>query len=151
MTSAASAPKNKDAECFGLTTFQRYIGFLMMIGASLLFFFLALLTLPMVLLAPAKFATSYTFGSLLFLLSFTLLNGWRAHGKHLLSWERAPFTITYVGSMLLCLYFSLISPSYLAVIFFTIVEMGALVWYGASYFPGGTGVMTRLARSALPV
>lgn len=143
--------KARDAECFGLTTFQRYLGFGMMMSASALFFFLSLLTLPMVVLAPGKFASSYTFGSLLFLTSFTVLNGWRAHAKHLFCWERAPFTITYLGSMMFCLYFSVISSSYIAVIFFTIVQMLSLAWYLASYFPGGTGVMTRMARSALPV
>jgi hypothetical protein len=88
-------------------------------------------------------------GSLLFLSSFTVLNGWRAHLKHLFCWDRALFTSAYLLSMMGCLYFSVISASYLGVLFFTILELLCLTWYFASYVPGGTGFMTRMARSTI--
>jgi hypothetical protein len=146
-------PRNTDVDCFGLGTFQRYIGFAMLIASSFIFFMISLFTLPMVLLAPGKFAMTWTMGSLAFLLSFTLINGWKAHAKHLFCWERAPFTSAYIGSMLGCLYFSVISPNYLGILFFTIFQVIALAWYLASYLPGGTQGLRWMARSTtgLPV
>ena len=62
----SSPQKQRDADCFGLSTVQRYIGWMMMLGASLLFFMISFFTLPMVVLMPAKFAMSFTFGMHIF-------------------------------------------------------------------------------------
>lgn len=59
---STSPAKQKDADCFGLSTVQRYIGWMMMLAASLLFFMISFFTLPMVVIMPAKFAMSFTFG-----------------------------------------------------------------------------------------
>ena len=39
--------------------------------------------------------------------SFALLNGPIAHLKHILSRERLPFTVAYLGSMIATLYFAI--------------------------------------------
>lgn len=46
-------------------------------------------------------------GSILMLLSVALLRGPWAHVKHMMSIERLPFTVAYIGTMVLTLYFSL--------------------------------------------
>ncbi len=122
-------------------------------GSSMLFFLISFFTLPMVLLMPAKFALTWTLGSILFLSSYSILNGWRAHIKHLFSWERAPFTSTYITSMIGTLYFSVISPRYIPVLVFTILQIIALAWYVASYLPGGTQGLKWMTRATvgLPV
>ncbi|KAJ3259811.1 Vesicle transport protein [Boothiomyces macroporosus] len=140
---------NPDKECFGLSTFQRYVGFMILLGTSGLFLFISLFSLPLLLVAPAKFALTYTMGSLMFLLSFSILNGWRAHLKHLFCWERAPFTTSYLVSMMGTLYFSMIHPSYIPVIFFTVLQVIALLWYLASYLPGGTSGMKWITSRTL--
>ncbi|KAI8894663.1 vesicle transport protein, partial [Globomyces pollinis-pini] len=127
----------------------RYIAFALMMGSSFLFFTIALFTLPMVLLSPGKFALTYTMASLLFLTSFSVLNGWRAQLKHLFCWERAPFTITFLGSMMLTLWFSVVTPSYIPVIFFTVMEIITLIWYLGSYLPGGTHGLRWMTRSTI--
>jgi hypothetical protein len=114
---------NPDKECCGLTTFQRYLGFGSMLGGSFLFFMISFFSLPFVAISPAKFALSYTMGSFLFLSSFTLLRGWKAHLKHLFCWERAPFTSVYLLSMLGCLYFSVIARNYIGAIMFTLFQV----------------------------
>ncbi|KAJ3330903.1 Vesicle transport protein [Kappamyces sp. JEL0680] len=153
ISTSVGLTRHPDTECLGLTTFQRYVGFAMMMASSFIFFMISLFTLPMVLLAPGKFAMTYTMGSLLFLSSFTLLNGWKAHAKHLFSWERAPFTGVYLGSMAACLYFAVVSPNYLAILLFTVFQIIALAWYLGSYLPGGTQGLRWMARSTtgLPV
>ena len=49
----------------------------------------------------------WTFGSILFLSSWAILQGPRTYGAHLLSGPRLPFTAAYFGSIILTLYFSL--------------------------------------------
>jgi Got1/Sft2-like family len=58
-------------------------------------FFLAmafLLFLPVIILAPAKFASSFTMGSVLIMAAFTALKGWRQQLTHMFSKERLPFS-----------------------------------------------------------
>jgi hypothetical protein len=92
-------------------------------------------------------------GSLLFLTSYTVLNGWKAHLKHLFCWERAPFTGSYLGSMLGTLYFSVVRPMYIPVVFFIVLQVIALFWYLGSYLPGGTQGLKWMTRATvgLPV
>ncbi|KAI8922712.1 Got1/Sft2-like family-domain-containing protein [Entophlyctis helioformis] len=152
LSSVGFGPRNADTEFCGLTTFQRYVGFFMVMGTAVLCFTISLFTLPMVLLAPSKFALTYTMGSLLFLFSFSLLNGLMAHAKHIFSWDRLPFTASYLGSMLLTLFFAVVKPSYILVIFFCIVQVVCLAWYLGSYLPGGTQGLRFMTRSiGLPV
>ena len=51
-------------------------------------------------------------GSILILVSVALLRGPWSHLKHMMSRERLPFTVSYVGSMALTLY-AAIGVSYL--------------------------------------
>jgi len=88
------------------------------------FFFLALfLFLPMLILAPGKFAVSFTFGSASTMAAFNMLSGWQASLRHMISSERLPFSAAYVGSMLATLYGALVMKSYV----FSIVFCGAQV------------------------
>nr|KAJ3414101.1 protein transport protein sft2 [Polyrhizophydium stewartii] len=153
MLSSMGLVRNSDNDFCGLTTFQRYIGFAMVMGTAALCFMISLFTLPMVIVTPAKFALTFTFGSLLFLFSFSLLNGLVAHAKHIFSLDRVPFTASYIGSMLMTLFFAVVKPSYILVIFFFIVQLGCLAWYLGSYLPGGTQALRWMTRNTvgLPV
>lgn len=46
-------------------------------------------------------------GSILILVSVAMLRGPMQHLRHMMSVERLPFTLTYLGTMALTLYFSL--------------------------------------------
>lgn len=110
---------------------------------SLAFFFL-----PMVVLAPQKFALLFTLGSLCFLGSFSALRGHSAFLRHLLSRSRLIFTATYAMSMVGTLWASLIYRSYLLAIAFSAVQVSALSWFLVSYIPGGRralGFVTNMA------
>jgi len=66
------------------------------------------MTLPMVVLFPAKFALSYTFGSILILSSFSFIRGPKTHFMSLLVRERLPFTACYILSIAATLYAALV-------------------------------------------
>ncbi|CAK9011527.1 unnamed protein product [Durusdinium trenchii] len=115
---------------------------------SLAFFFL-----PMVVLAPQKFALLFTLGSLCFLGSFSALRGHSAFLRHLLSRSRLIFTLTYAMSMVGTLWASLVYRSYLLAIAFSAVQVSALSWFLVSYIPGGrralgfvTGMAWRICK-----
>ena len=61
--------------------------------------------------------------------------------------ERLPFTGSYLDSILGTLYSSLWLKSYLLSIFFSAVQVLALLWYVSSYFPGGSSGMKMLLGS----
>lgn len=52
-----------------------------------------------ILLAPAKFALSFTLGSLFFMAGFAVLEGPVSHFKRTCTLARLPFTLAYVTSM----------------------------------------------------
>ncbi|CEP09433.1 hypothetical protein [Parasitella parasitica] len=97
-------------------------------------------------------------GSILILVSVALLRGPLSHIKHMLSKERLPFTVSYVGSMILTLYAALGLRVLILTIVFAIIQIIALIWYVGSYIPGGvstlrygTAYIGRRAVSVLPI
>jgi len=133
----------------GLSRFQRYVTFLIFCGAGALCFILSVFSLSM--LNPKKFAALFTFGSVLVMLSFGILNGPKTQLKSLLAKERLPYTVIYVISMLLSLYAAIIKGSFLWTILASIVQLIALLWFVFTYLPNGTSNLSRMTRSILPI
>ncbi|TFK81934.1 ER-to-golgi vesicle protein transport Sft2 [Polyporus arcularius HHB13444] len=133
----SSERSNEEEAYFALSRWERLLGFgACLIGAAVCFF-VAFLTIPMIALRPAKFALAFSLGSLLVMFGFSVLIGPINHIKHLMSKERLPFSIAYLASLALTLYFSLGAHSYLGSLLGAIVQVIALVSYVAAYFPGG--------------
>ena len=109
------------------------------LAASALFLFLAFfLFLPTIILSPSKFALSFTLGSVCLMASFSALRGWRQQLAHMTTPERLPFSVGYVASILATLYAALFMHSYILSLFCSGLQVIALLYYSASYFPGGT-------------
>lgn len=53
----------------------------------------------MLLLVPSKFATSFTLGSMLFIVAFAMLRGPRAVLRQLVSPDKAIFSVIYLASI----------------------------------------------------
>ncbi|KAI8369295.1 Got1/Sft2-like family-domain-containing protein [Radiomyces spectabilis] len=144
---------------YQMSRVERVMAFALCLALGIACFCLAIfLFLPMFALAPGKFAATFTLASILVLVSIAMLRGPMAHLKHMMSIERAPFTITYLGTMALTLYFSLGPHNYILTILFAIIQLIALVWYFGSYIPGGvatlrygTAYIGRRAASVLPI
>jgi len=129
-----------------LSRTERLKGFVVCIILSLLFFALAFFVgLPMVVFAPAKFAFSFTLGSICFMVSFAVLEGPWQHLQRVFSYERLPFTLIYVGSIGATLYCSISIRNYFFTVASSAVQIAALLWYGATYIPGGTTGMRFLS------
>jgi len=134
---------------FGLSRFQRYVTFIIFCCAGGLCFVLSVFSLTM--LNPKKFAALFTFGSVLIMLSFGILNGPKTQLKSLLAKERIPYTIIYILSMILSLYAAIIKSSFLWTIVASIIQLLALLWFIFTYLPNGTSNLSRVTRSILPI
>ncbi|ORX51447.1 SFT2-domain-containing protein [Piromyces finnis] len=141
--------EEEDDNPFGLSRFQRYVTFLIFCGAGALCFILSIFSLS--LLNPKKFAALFTFGSVLVMLSFGILNGPKTQLKSLLAKERIPYTIIYILSMLLSLYAAIIKSSLIWTILASIIQLLALLWFVFTYLPNGTSSLSRMTRSILPI
>ncbi|KAI0370879.1 SFT2-domain-containing protein [Pilatotrama ljubarskyi] len=145
----SSERSNEEEAYFALSRWERLLGFgACLIGAAVCFF-VAFLTLPWIGLRPAKFALAFSLGSLLVMFGFAVLIGPINHLKHLFSKERLPFSIAYLASLGLTLYFSLGAHSYIGSMVCAIVQVVALVAYVAAYFPGGTQTLRFGGQMAL--
>ncbi|KAF9923886.1 protein transport protein sft2 [Linnemannia zychae] len=153
--SLGGSAQPQEEDWLGLSWFQRMAGFAICVAGGIACFMIAFfIGLPLLLLNPGKFATSFTLGSLLLMASFALLKGPAAHLKALISKERLPFTGVYFGSMIFVLYSSLIVGSYILTIIGTVIEVFALIYYFTSYSPFGTGSIrlgSRMASGLLPI
>ncbi|THU93858.1 SFT2-domain-containing protein [Dendrothele bispora CBS 962.96] len=124
---------NEEEAWFALSRWERLLGFGVCLLGAAVCFFVAFLTM----LRPTKFALSFSLGSLLVMIGFSVLIGPINHIKHLLSKERLPFTFIYLSSLGLTLYFSLGLHSFLGSLICGIIQIGALLVYVFAYFPGG--------------
>jgi hypothetical protein len=145
-SSTPTQPQQSDWTC-GLTTMQRFQLFVLFIGGSLLLFFVSIFVfLPMVVVMPSKFATTFTIASLLAMAALAFLRGPKTMLKSLLDRDRLLFTTSYIGSLVLTLYATFVSQSYLLIILAVAVQIAALLWYAASYVPGGTTGMGMMSQ-----
>lgn len=140
---------NEEEAYFALSRWDRLLGFGGCLVGAAVCFVVAFLTLPLLALRPAKFALSFSLGSLLVMFGFAVLIGPVAHLKHLLSRERLPFSAAYVASLALTLYFSLGAHSYLGSLICAIVQVVALMSYILAYFPGGVQTLRFGSQMAL--
>jgi len=70
--------------------------------------------------------------------AFFALKGPKAQALHMISTERLPFTLGFLGSMCATLYASMVLHSYIFSVFFSGIQVLALLYYVISYFPGGS-------------
>ncbi|KAJ7569457.1 hypothetical protein O6H91_01G079000 [Diphasiastrum complanatum] len=127
-TAATSFPSRKAITYFGL-----------MLGSGIFFIFISFtMFLPVIVLMPQKFASCFTIGSILVIGSFFALKGPRIQFFHMISKERLPFTIAFVGSMAGTIYASTVMHSYVLSVIFSVIQILALLYYLISYFPGGS-------------
>ncbi|KAI9483619.1 MAG: Got1/Sft2-like family-domain-containing protein [Benjaminiella poitrasii] len=140
---------------YQLSRVERVMAFALCLALGVGCFTLSFFFLP---LFPGKFAATFTLGSILILVSVALLRGPWSHIKHMFSKERLPFTISYLGSMLLTLYAAIGIRAMILTVIFAIIQIIALVWYVGSYIPGGistlrygTSFIGRRAASVLPI
>lgn len=127
---------------FQLSRLERLIGFFCCLMGSMLCFLLSFFMFPVLALRPRKFGMIWSMGSILFLVSFGVLQGPRNYIVHLLSPGRILFTGVFVGSVAMTLYSSVVLKSSILTIFTSIIEVMAVLYYTVSYFPFGATTLT---------
>lgn len=119
---------------------------------GVLFIVLSFNFLPIILLAPQKFALLFTIGSVTILSSFGVLNGPLSLVASLAKWERLPFTVPYLTGLIGTLWATLILRSFIFTALFAVLQAISLVYFVILYLPGGKagiGLLWRLGcRSA---
>ena len=129
-TSIQDATNNaQEPSWFKLSRLERLVGFSCCLGASILCFVLCFFMFPVLALRPRKFGLLWTGGSVLFLVSFGVLQGPHSYIRHLLSRDRIVFTTVFFTSILLTLYSSVVIKSSLLTIFTSIIEILAVAYY----------------------
>lgn len=135
---AANEAPIEEPEWFNLSYWDRLLIFGICLVGAVACFALCFFILPVLALKPRKFGVLWSLGSLLFVISFGVLQGPLSYIMHLLSPQRLPFTITYFGSIIATLVFSLGMKSTILTILACVLQIVAAIWYAVSYFPMGT-------------
>lgn len=133
-----------------LSYFERVSLFVVCMVGSYCCYAICFFFFPFMIIHPRKFAMLWSVGSLLFLAAFAFLNGAYKFAQHLISVERLPFTIIYIGSIVITLLFSLVWKHTLVVILCCVLQVISSIAYTVSYFPlgrRGLALGSGLARS----
>jgi len=97
--------------------------------------------LPMLPVAPQKFALLFAFGSMTLLSSFAILKGPAAFAESLMQREKLPFSVAYLVGLVGTLAATILLKSYLLTAVFGLVQAVALLYFLASYVPGGQALL----------
>lgn len=141
-SNATNSNVSEEPSWFTLSRVERIIGFLACLGCSILCFSLSFFLFPVLAIKPRKFGLLWTMGSLLFVLSFGILQGPVNYTKHLLSRDRIVFLAVFFSSVFFTLYTSVILKLTILTIIASVIELFAVLYYTVSYFPFGAGALT---------
>lgn len=126
-----------DPGMFELLRWDRMLIFALCFAGSVCCYLICIFLFPVLSLKPRKFALLWSIGSILFLVSFGVLQGFQAYMVHLFLGTRIIFTIGFGASIILTIVSSVALKSTLLSILFAAIQLLAAVWYAVSYFPLG--------------
>jgi len=102
--------------------------------------------LPVMVIAPQKFALLFAFGSMTLLSSFAILKGPQAFASSLIEAKKLPFTVAYAVGLLGTLVATIGMKSFLLTAIFGVLQVFALLYFLASYVPGGQMILSMCGR-----
>lgn len=120
-----------------LSRWDRMMLFALTFAGSLICYLICFFLFPVLSLKPRKFALLWSLGSIFFLVSFGVLQGFKAYMEHLFSSTRIIFTVVFVSSIFMTLFSSLSLKLTFLSILFAVVQLISAIWYTVSYFPMG--------------
>ncbi|POM75452.1 ER-to-golgi vesicle protein transport Sft2 [Phytophthora palmivora] len=116
------------------TRFKYFVGMAML---GMLFFGMASIFLPLIMVRPSKFALSFTLGSICCMGAFAMLKGPAAYISGLLQPNRLLLTSAYLVTLGCTLYSCLILGNYVFVVLSSVMQLMTLGSFALSAFPGG--------------
>lgn len=141
-------PGNFQSATSNVPSGKALVYFGLFLASGVFFVFIAFtLFLPIMVVMPQKFALCFTLGCGFIIGSFFALKGPKSQLAHMLSKERLPFTLAFLGSMIGTIYVSMVLHSYILSVVFSVVQVLSLGYYSISYFPGGSAGMKFLTSA----
>lgn len=128
---------NSEPGYFELSRWDRMVLFTLTFAGSTVCYIICILLFPILSLRFRKFAILWSMGSIFFLISFGILQGFKPYMLHLFLSTRIVFTIVFGTSIILTLVSSLSLKSTILSILFAVIQMLSAIWYTVSYFPLG--------------
>lgn len=102
--------------------------------------------IPVLPISPQKFALLFAFGSMTILSSLSILKGPKAFAAQLIKKDKLPFSGSYIVGLVGTLWATLIMRSFIFTAIFGLVQAFALMYFLASYIPGGKAVLNCCGR-----
>jgi hypothetical protein len=102
--------------------------------------------LPLLPIAPSKFALLFSLGSMMVLASVSWLKGPAAFASAVMQRDKLPFTIAYAVGLIGTLWATIIVKSYIFTGLFVATQVVGLLYFMASYVPGGKVVLNFFGR-----
>jgi hypothetical protein len=124
---------------------KSYKTFMMLIFIGLGMLCLSLVFLPVIILSPYKFVMCFSLGSLIILASFIFIYGTKSYFEILFSKERFPFTLLFLGSIFLGLFFSL-GNYFIFSVLCAGMQLITLIVFTLSFIPGGKSGISFIGR-----
>lgn len=122
---------------FELSRWDRMLIFGLTFGGSICCYLICIFLFPILSLKPRKFAFLWSLGSILFLVSFGVLQGVKPYLLHLFLSTRIIFSVVFITSIIMTLVCSVGLKSTLLSIIFAVIQLLSAIWYTVSYFPLG--------------
>ncbi|GLD94841.1 hypothetical protein PINS_up003466 [Pythium insidiosum] len=123
------------------TRFKYFVGLTLM---AVMFFGMASIFLPLIMIRPSKFALSFTLGSMCAMGAFAMLKGPAAYAKDLLQPKTLALTTAYFLTLGSTLYSCLILGSYVMVVVSSVCQLVTLFIFALSALPGGNASLKAL-------
>ncbi len=121
--------------CIEVEKSYKYFMFLLVIGVIITFF--SLMFLPLVIVSPTKFVSLFSLGSMIILSSFVFLHGTKDFIMMLFSRKRYLYSILYILSLCIGLYFAVINPYFIICLICSVIQLITLIIFTLSFIPGG--------------
>lgn len=102
--------------------------------------------LPVLVISPQKFALLFAFGSIVIMGSLAFLKGPKALASQLMQREKLPFSSAYIVGLVGTLVATIVMRSFILTAVFGIIQAVALLYFLASYVPGGKAVLNFFGR-----
>ena len=108
---------------------KNYIGAIVAFGIAAFFIFLCVLLAPEIMLMPAKFVMCFTFAMISLISAIAMLSGPRLYIKKLFLAKNLYATILLIFSIVMALWFSTITKSYIWSLVFCACELNSVAFY----------------------
>ncbi|EEB06004.1 hypothetical protein SJAG_01027 [Schizosaccharomyces japonicus yFS275] len=133
---------------FTLSRWERILLFALCLIGSITCYTVACFMFPTLVLRPRKFILLWTYGSILCVLAFAILIGFKAHFVQLVSSERLPTTLAYFLTLACTLVSTVKLHSTILSIVFGVMHLLALIAYIVAFFPFGARTVSLGSRIA---